>query len=202
MKYLFTAIVMIFVLQLNGQHISIQLSDLIADTENINQFDNKGYRTGVWIIEDSTIVEITYYKNGIKNGLWRQFIKKNDVYWLNYETYYLNGHSYGFKNAYYEDGNVDFTETNMSENINFIDSQTKYFYGYSQDFISEQAFYNYYYPNGSLKACGWTIKAGDDTELIEEEYVGNWQIFMETGDSIILNEDQIKAYGLPIKLFN
>ncbi|MBD5366876.1 MAG: hypothetical protein HDR82_07705 [Bacteroides sp.] len=186
---------------IDGPHINIQLSDLIADTKNTNQLDNKGNKTGVWIIERSDIVEVAYYKDGLKNGLWRQFMKKNGEYRLNYEAYYLNGYSYGFKIAYDEDGNVAWIETNMSENTNFIDNQAKFFKGYHPDFISKQAFYNYYYPNGTLKAYGWTLKADDDSEQIDEDFVGDWYFFTETGDSIILNEDQIRAQGLPFNLF-
>ncbi|MDE7385580.1 MAG: hypothetical protein K2N28_00405 [Muribaculaceae bacterium] len=185
----------------NIPNISIQLSDLTVDTDSINQLDNKGHKTGVWIIEHSDIVEVAYYKDGLKNGLWRQFMKKDGIYRLNYEANYLNGHSYGFKIAYDKDGYVAWIETNMSENTDFIDSQTKFFKGYHPDFISDQAFYNYYYPDGTLKAYGWTLKADDDSEQIDEDFVGNWHFFTETGDSIILNEDQIRTQGLPVNLF-
>lgn len=171
--------------------VAIEVFGQIFDIENnsmrINQLDSLGQKEGFWVEDDFLI----YYTNGKFNGSVIRFTKeRNDLTArIVYEMQYQNGNPSGPLIIYDENGNVGLIYTKFLPNTDFVGVQKFY----TQDSVFPYQAYTYdFYPNGTLKAKGWTIL--NDDYITEGERVGVWQYYDLEGneETVDFSKDDVK----------
>lgn len=173
-----------------------------------NQVDSNGLKTGPWIISSPGNYEISYYENGLKNGISRHFKEYNDSssyffknfseqietgsYYLCSEELYRNGHITGYQISYYPNGNIWYLITSRQENTNFIESQRKYYgKGYNENLTFYQSYVYFYSYDKRLIADGWLLTYDDVDWEIDGTFVGTWNIYTKSGKQIKKTEDEL-----------
>lgn len=154
----------------------------------INQLDSLGQKDGLWFDEFGYM---SYFKNGKFNGPVILFTKEeNDqTARIVYEIQYRNGNPSDSFIMYDEYGNIELMYTKFLPNTDFIGAQK--FYTPDSNFPYQAYTYDFY-PNGTLRAKGWTIL--DDNYITEGERVGVWQYYDLDGneETVDFSKEDVK----------
>ncbi|MCI1682499.1 MAG: hypothetical protein LKI39_08085 [Bacteroides sp.] len=147
-------------------------------TKEINQYNKKGQKEGLWKDTINNRLRETYFKNGIKSGIYKQYnLKKELLIFGEYCKGKMCGTWYFFGNT----GHIwtifkDFTKNTYSI-INEGDKK-KYIPDYKCYSIS-------YYPNGNIRDEGTLLwSEGESPESDSSVEYGEWKYYNNTGKLI------------------
>ena len=145
--------------------------------EKINQFNSKGQKEGYWI-EDRGYDRIeTYYKNGLKTGIFKSYTKKEPST-LRYFGEYLDDKEVGTWYRFGDNGTLNIQQSEFAINTDPVILYDDHPYIYPN-----KCYTIIYYPNGIIK-CEGILLWDEDTELDDVKEFGEWKYYDETGNLI------------------
>lgn len=194
-SYLFTFILILYTLfncnpnnktvlnMENNEVDSLKNREIIKLDSSVNSLNKNGLKDGLWIEEDNLLTEV-YYRNGLKNGLFR--------------SYHANGKLYGF--GEYKD-NIQvgtWYYFDDSSKLMYIEKEIEYNpsakYVTKNDETFKPIFKSYltiFYSNGQIKEKGYIIY--DEDLQISYAKIGKWEYYNDNG-KLVSSED----FGFPI----
>lgn len=142
--------------------------------DKINLYNEKGEKNGFWIEQKNGLIFELYYKNGVKDGLYRMFNTKKD---LQYFGTYDNGMESGIWYSFGDYGHLVSCESDFSINetrISYNEGQTWHLHTY-------KCHYKSFYPNGSVEKEG-TLLWTEDPLMDDSVEYGEWKYYDENGE--------------------
>lgn len=144
--------------------------------EKTNQLNDRGHKEGLWqeVVHTYWRTE-TYYKDGIKSGIFREYNTKGELTCFGeYTDNYISGTWYYFGDY----GHLMSIQKDFSVNTDtvILDSKKQYVYPHKCYMIS-------YHPNGIIKDEG-VLLWNEDPELDDTREYGEWKYYDESGELI------------------
>ena len=142
----------------------------------INLYNDKGEKNGFWREQVGGWIYEEYYKNGVKDGVYRMYNSKKELsFFGSYENGNMSGIWYYFGNyGHLEADAKDFAINTIR--ISYNSGQTWWLHKY-------KCHYRSYYPNGNIEKEGMLLCTEGPWMDDSVEY-GEWKYYDENGNLI------------------
>jgi len=165
---------------LSDQSIENLITELSVPCKECNKTDKKGQKHGFWIEVDYQYTKEIYYRNGLKNGIVKQYHPKSQK--LSYFYEYINDKLTGIWYRFDDIGRINMVLKDFSTN-----TDTVFLYDDKKYVFPNRAYCICYYPNGLISNEG-ILLWNDSPEMDDAREYGEWKFYNEEGKLVRTKE--------------